>query len=187
MTPLPDEQAVGVTEACPAVPENRASDPSVPAAWKTAIRALAGTRRIVNVPADEIEAVYGLVAQLREDLFATATAADETVLASLARIQLLEWRLARHVFGNGALRKNGDVRPSLVELRQVVRLKADLLTRLRFRDGAKPEKTLNGYLAERATASAPRHAPTGDSSDAVVAPSADRAASPPGRSDGGQP
>jgi hypothetical protein len=97
----------------------------------------------------EVAGAYGWVSALRADLEHEPTAADESILASIARLQLLELRLSRTIFGHGAVRRNGEVKPALTELRGVIRLKADLLRQLTFRDGTKPMATLEHYLATR--------------------------------------
>jgi hypothetical protein len=110
--------------------------------WERAIRAVSGASRAINIPAAELAAVQGWVADLEADLTEPPSAADKSILASLARLALLELRLSRSVFVKGAVRKTGEVRPAIVELRQVVRLKADLLARLSFRAGPKPVQDL---------------------------------------------
>lgn len=170
----------------PTVPGNGLSEGSnagLSVPWKEAVRGLTGTKTPKNIPDDEVAAVYGLVGELRADLAAPATASDEGTLASIARLQLLEWRLSRTVFQSGAIRKNGDVRPALTELRQIMRLKSDLLARLRFRDAKSARKTLDSYLADRTQA---QGAPIAPADGSEVAPAPDRVTAADAVSEGGQ-
>lgn len=187
MTILSDDtQGLG-TESGPRAQETGAcGGTAIAPTWRDAVRGVTGLSRPKGLTDRDVAAVYGLLEQLRAELEAPATAADEDVLASFARTVLLEWRLARAVFGQGALRKNGDARPALGELRQVIRLKVDLLSRLRFRNGKPPRKTLDAYLAGRRGegVTAPGEA-IASGADRPVGRAVDRPAAPRGRDEAG--
>lgn len=99
-------------------------------AWRAAILGAAGLVDVPNVSPDEVKAVAGWVAAMRDEL-ESPTAADDALLGTLGRIALIELRLSRHVYSKGAVTARGEVRPALAELRQVQRLKAEVLRDVR--------------------------------------------------------
>src|SRR5437867_12946362 len=100
-------------------PAESALPVTTPPPWENAIRAVSGSSRPINIPERELAAVREWVGELEADLTEPPSAADKSLLASLARLALLELRLARSAFIKGTLRKTGEVRPAVVELRQV--------------------------------------------------------------------
>src|SRR5260221_2562586 len=120
--PEPDEEAEDGLEVAPGKP------------WQDIIRGIAGASKPRNLMPAEVAAVREWTATLEAELAETPGAADLAVLSSLGRIALLELSLSRNVFEKGGvLREGGEVKETLVELRQLIRLKADLLGRLDFR------------------------------------------------------
>jgi hypothetical protein len=154
MTTDSRDEAEQVTELVPGDVSASESRGSPDGPWRSAIGGLLGVSKPKGIPAPEVAAVYAFVEELRADLAAPPTAADEATLASLARVSLLELRFSRAVFSKGGITRAGDVKGVTVELRQLVRLKVDLLAKLRFRSRRTREKRITdarlvGTIARR--------------------------------------
>ena len=100
--------------------------------WALIFQHATGSSRLTGSKAER-DALAAWLCALEADLVDPPNAADRSVLGSLARVALLELRLARECFNRGLIRDRVEIRPALPELRQVIRLKADLLSRLNFR------------------------------------------------------
>lgn len=102
--------------------------------WKALLTALAGASPVPGLQAQEVAALAEWVTALEADLAEPPTAADLSLLGSIARTAYLELRLSRVVFDRGVTSNRGaKVKPALTELRAMIRLKADLLARLSFK------------------------------------------------------
>jgi hypothetical protein len=146
--------------------------------WELAVQAPFGAMKPINTPRRELVAVAHALAALEVELVQPVLASDRLTLGSIGRVLLLEHRAFR-LSARGIERPSGDVRPVVVEFRQLARLKVDLLARLRFRRGGKNIPSIEAILAEHAEAAeraseprshaeAPSPAPANDDASAAI-------------------
>lgn len=109
--------------------------------------ALTGAGKLPAVRAEEGRILDIYRAELEDALDHSPTPADLAILDSVRRCRSFVLLLTRKAYGRGTTTRQGEVRGTVTELRQWIRLEADLLGRLAFRSEL-PE-TLAGYLESR--------------------------------------
>ena len=105
----------------------------------------------------ETRAVCAWLDVMRNELEPPVTSGDIAILGSIGRVSLIELRLARSVAVHGITDTAGHPKQTAAELRAYVRLKADLIGKLRFRRGA-AEVSLADYLDASSTTTTDDHA-----------------------------
>ena len=106
--------------------------------WRIVLLRPQGAGGPTNVPPEELDAVITWLGELEESL-TDPSPVDLSLLGSLGRISLLELRLARSVFKDGAMTSKGAVKSALTELRATTILKLKILSRLPARSKARPD------------------------------------------------
>ena len=137
-----------------------------------------GAHKPRNVRPVELEAVARAIAAIEDDLEAPVQSRDRLALGMLAQVLVMQRRAFR-VSTKGIETKAGNVRPIVQEFRALTRLVLDTLGTLRFRDGAKPARTLEAILA----ASAPQGSTNAAPAEPAPVESTDRLAGAHGRDD----
>lgn len=150
-----DDNAEKLPPVCPSDVEKRpiqGTDGGASLTWLQVIQNVSGGCKPRGIPPVELEALALAMLQLETELAPPVLVADRMILGSIARTLVFEHRMFRLSSDRGVLRSNGDIRPSLPEFRSLAKLKADLLGRLRFRDGKTPKTTLDDFLRGRTAA-----------------------------------
>lgn len=99
--------------------------------------ALTGASPLPAVRAEEGRILDVYRGELEGALDHDPTPADLAILDNVRRARSFTLLLTRKAYGRGITTRQGEVRGTLVELRQWIRLEADLLGRLSFRHGLK--------------------------------------------------